>query len=194
VGAAGTWTAVVTADRAYYDHVRAADAADDATMTFPVYVPERRFPLAGTEVRIGRRSSRSPRQPDIDLTGPPADPGVSRQHAELRQAPDGAWSVIDLGSDNGIQVNGNDVPRHRRPGPPLAPPRHRDRVRLREPPLHPQPVQRLAAEPEDVGRLVDEQIPRILVPVIGVPPSPPDPVNPAITVGVEQPPSELSRG
>jgi serine/threonine protein kinase len=109
-GAAVTWTAVVTADRAYYDHVRAADAADAATMTFPVYVPERRFPLAGTEVRIGRRSSRSPRQPDIDLTGPPLDPGISRQHAELRKAPDGTWSVIDLGSDNGIQVNGKDVP------------------------------------------------------------------------------------
>ena len=108
--AAVTWTAVVTADRAYYDHVRAADAADAATMTFPVYVPERRFPLAGTEVRIGRRSSRSPRQPDIDLTGPPADPGISRQHAELRKAPDGTWSVIDLDSDNGIQVNGKDVP------------------------------------------------------------------------------------
>jgi pSer/pThr/pTyr-binding forkhead associated (FHA) protein len=108
--AGGTWTAVVTADRAYYDHVRAADAADAATMTFPVYVPERRFPLAGTEVRIGRRSSKSPRQPDIDLTGPPADPGISRQHAELRRAPDGTWSVIDLDSDNGIQVNGKDVP------------------------------------------------------------------------------------
>ena len=107
---AGTWTAVVTADRAYYDHVRAADAADAATMTFPVCVVERRFPLSGTEVRIGRRSSKSPRQPDIDLTGPPADPGVSRQHAELRRAPDGTWSVIDLDSDNGIQVNGKDVP------------------------------------------------------------------------------------
>jgi serine/threonine protein kinase len=107
---AGTWTAVVTADRAYYDHVRAADAADAATMTFPVYVAERRYPLSGTEVRIGRRSSKSPRQPDIDLTGPPADPGVSRQHAELRKAPDGTWSVIDLDSDNGIQVNGKDVP------------------------------------------------------------------------------------
>jgi serine/threonine protein kinase len=108
--AAGTFTAVVTADRAYYDHVRAADAADAATMTFPAYVPVRQFPLAGTEVRIGRRSSKSPRQPDIDLTGPPADPGVSRQHAELRKAPDGTWSVIDLDSDNGIQVNGKDVP------------------------------------------------------------------------------------
>jgi serine/threonine protein kinase len=109
-GESGTWTAVVTADRAYYDHVRAADAADAATMTFPAYVAERRFTLAGTEVRIGRRSSKSPRQPDIDLTGPPVDPGVSRQHAELRKAPDGTWSVIDLDSDNGIQVNGTDIP------------------------------------------------------------------------------------
>jgi len=109
-GAAGTWTAMVTADRAYYDHVRAADAADAATMTFPASVAERRFPLSGTEVRIGRRSSKSPRQPDIDLTGPPADPGISRQHAELRGAPDGTWSVIDLDSDNGIQVNGKEVP------------------------------------------------------------------------------------
>jgi serine/threonine protein kinase len=106
----GTWTAVVTADRAYYDQVRAADAADAATMTFPVYAVERRFTLSGTEVRIGRRSSKSPRQPDIDLTGPPADPGISRQHAELRRATDGTWSVIDLDSDNGIQVNGKEVP------------------------------------------------------------------------------------
>jgi serine/threonine protein kinase len=106
----GTWTAVVTADRSYYDHVRAADAADAASISFPAYVAERRFPLAGTQVRIGRRSSKSPHQPDIDLTGPPADPGVSRQHAELRRAPDGSWSVIDLDSPNGIQVNGKDVP------------------------------------------------------------------------------------
>jgi serine/threonine-protein kinase len=106
----GTWTAVVTADRSYYDHVRAADAADAASISFPAYVAERRFPLSGAEVRIGRRSSKSPHQPDIDLTGPPADPGVSRQHAELRRAPDGSWSVIDLDSPNGIQVNGKDVP------------------------------------------------------------------------------------
>ena len=106
----GTWTAVVTADRAYYDHVRAADAADAATISFPAYVAERRFPLAGSEVRIGRRSSKSAHQPDIDLTGPPVDPGVSRRHAELRRSPDGSWSVIDLDSPNGIQVNGKDVP------------------------------------------------------------------------------------
>ena len=106
----GTWTAVVTADRSYYDQVRAADDADAASISFPAYVAERRFPLSGPEVRIGRRSSKSAHQPDIDLTGPPTDPGVSRQHAELRQAPDGNWSVIDLNSPNGIQVNGKDVP------------------------------------------------------------------------------------
>ena len=107
---AGTWTAVVTADRAYYESVRAADAADEGSMSFPAYVAERRIPLDGDEVRIGRRSSKSPHQPDIDLTGPPTDPGVSRRHAELRRSQDGNWSVIDLDSPNGIQVNGKDVP------------------------------------------------------------------------------------
>jgi len=108
--AAGAWTAVVTADRGYYEHVRAADAADSASISFPAYIAERRFALAGDLIRIGRRSSKSAQQPDIDLTGPPVDPGVSRQHAELRRVGDGGWSVIDLDSDNGIQVNGKDVP------------------------------------------------------------------------------------
>ena len=40
------------------------------------------------------------------------------------------------------------------------PPRDRDRGRLREPPGHPQPVQRLAAQPVYVSGPVDEQIPR----------------------------------
>jgi len=108
--AAGTWTAVVTADRSYYDHVRAADDADEASISFPANVAERRFPLSGTEVRIGRRSSKSAHQPDIDLTGPPVDPGVSRRHAELRRSQDANWSVIDLDSPNGIQVNGREAP------------------------------------------------------------------------------------
>jgi serine/threonine protein kinase len=109
-GASGTWTAVVTADRAYYDHVRAADEADKGSISFPGYVAERRFRLAGSTVRIGRRSRSLHVQPEIDLTGPPLDPGVSRLHAALTAAPDGTWSVMDLGSPNGIQVNGKDVP------------------------------------------------------------------------------------
>jgi len=109
-GALGTWTAVVTADRAYYNHVRAADDADAGSISFPVYVGERRFRLDRSTVRIGRRSQSLHVQPEIDLAGPPRDPGVSRLHAALTAAPDGTWSVMDLGSPNGIQVNGKDVP------------------------------------------------------------------------------------
>ena len=49
-------------------------------------------------------------EPEIDLTGPPTDPGVSRLHAMLIAGPDRSWSVLDLGSPNGIQVNRKDVP------------------------------------------------------------------------------------
>ena len=104
-----TWLAVVTADRAYYDTVDAIDEQADEPISFPEGLPERRIPLTGAEVRIGRRSSRLPYEPEIDLYGPPRDPGVSRQHAKLVPAPDGAWTVVDLGSDNGIVVNGRDV-------------------------------------------------------------------------------------
>ena len=108
---AGTWTAVVTADRAYYDHVQTVDAADAPSISFPAYVAERRFTLSGAEVRVGRRSRSLGVEPEIDLTGPPTDPGVSRLHATLTRDPDdGTWSVADLGSPNGIQVNGRDLP------------------------------------------------------------------------------------
>ncbi len=36
------------------------------------------------------------------------DTGVSRHHAELR--PDGgSWTVADLGSTNGVRINGRDI-------------------------------------------------------------------------------------
>ena len=102
-----TWTAVVAADRAYYDSVQ---AESDQEIAFPAQVPERRFPLSGTEVRIGRRSVSRRIEPEIDLTGPPTDPGVSRLHAVLIAGANRSWSVIDPGSPNGILVNGRDVP------------------------------------------------------------------------------------
>jgi hypothetical protein len=37
------------------------------------------------------------------------DRNVSRRHAELRVQPDGSWTVRDLGSTNGVRVNGRDV-------------------------------------------------------------------------------------
>ena len=123
--AAGTWTAVVAADRAYYDSVQAVSDTDAASIAFPAFVPERRFRLSGAEVRIGRRSVSRHIEPEIDLTCPPADTGVSRLHAVLTAGPDQNWSVVDAGSGNGIVVNGKDLPQGQ-----VAPLRHGDRIHL----------------------------------------------------------------
>jgi serine/threonine-protein kinase len=123
--AAGTWTAVVAADRAYYVSVQAVSDTDAASIAFPAFVPERRFRLSGAEVRIGRRSVSRHIEPEIDLTGPPADTGVSRLHAVLTAGPDQNWSVVDAGSGNGIVVNGKDVPQGQ-----VVPLRHGDRIHL----------------------------------------------------------------
>ncbi len=122
---AGTWTAVVTTDRAYFDSVCAVNEQDTASISFPGDLPERRIPLTGTEVLIGRRSKSRGIEPEIDLIGPPVDPGVSRMHAKLILAPDGSWTVVDLGAENGITVNGKDV--HSGDSVPLRP---GDRIHL----------------------------------------------------------------
>jgi FHA domain len=108
--AAAVWTAVVSSDRDYYEHVRATSGPEWAEVPFPAYCAERRFPLTGNQIRIGRRSVSRGLDPEIDLTGPPADPGISRLHAVLIAAPDGSWAVLDPGSVNGTRVNGNEIP------------------------------------------------------------------------------------
>jgi FHA domain len=104
------WAVVVTADRAYFDTVQAGGGPDAGSIAFPAYYPQRQFPLSGTEVRIGRRSVTSGITPEIDLSVPPADPGVSRLHAVLLRSPDGTWAVVDPGSANGTLVNGSEIP------------------------------------------------------------------------------------
>jgi hypothetical protein len=103
------WTAVVAADRAYYDRVIAMGGPDAAAIQFPGYCPERRFRLQGQQMRIGRRSVSRGLEPEIDLTGPPLDPGVSHLHAILVAEPNGGWSVVDPGSENGTMVNGGQI-------------------------------------------------------------------------------------
>jgi hypothetical protein len=104
-----TWTAVVAADRAYYDQVRAASGSEGEAIDFPAYYAERQFRLAGTQMRIGRRSVSRGLEPEIDLTGPPVDPGISRLHAVLIAMLDDGWAVLDPGSANGTLVNGTEV-------------------------------------------------------------------------------------
>ncbi len=115
----------MAADRVYYDMVQAASGGDGANIPFPAYCPERRFQLTGSEMRIGRRSPSRGLEPEIDLTGPPTDPGISRLHAVLIATPDGSWAVLDPGSANGTQVNGTDIPTSQR-----IPLRDGDRISL----------------------------------------------------------------
>ena len=100
-----TWAAVVSADRAHFDAVQLQDGPDAAEIAFPAYCPDRRFSLTGTQIRIGRRSRSRGLEPEIDLTGPPADPGISHLHAVLLAQPDGTWSLVDPGSTNGTTIN-----------------------------------------------------------------------------------------
>ncbi|MEV0236607.1 FHA domain-containing protein [Nonomuraea sp. NPDC050786] len=109
VGGGARWEAVTAADRTYYEKIIAEGGPDAAAMAFPPYCPERSFALVGEQVRIGRRSRARNVAPEIDLTGPPEDPGVSHLHAVLLAQPDGSWTLVDPGSSNGTQVNGKPV-------------------------------------------------------------------------------------
>jgi hypothetical protein len=108
--AAQSWSAVVSADRGYYDNVRRVSGSAAQGIDFPPYAAERRFSLAGTQMRIGRHSASRGLYPEIDLTGPPTDPGISRLHAVLIARQDGGWAVLDPGSANGTMVNGSEIP------------------------------------------------------------------------------------
>ena len=103
------WTAVVTADRVYFDDVIANGHVDAAAIEFPSHYSQRRFELKGPEMRIGRRSVSRRLEPEIDLAGPPTDPGISHLHAVLIPQDDGTWSVLDAGSSNGTSVNGREI-------------------------------------------------------------------------------------
>ncbi|MFU8850193.1 FHA domain-containing protein [Micromonospora sp. SL1-18] len=98
------WTVAVHPDSAYFEVVRAMGGEDAGAMAFPQFAPERQFVLTGQQMVIGRRSRSRGINPDIDLAGPPEDPGVSHLHALLVAQQDG-WAVVDLESANGTYLN-----------------------------------------------------------------------------------------
>jgi hypothetical protein len=71
-----------------------ADAAPDEVVA--ITIGGERHEIAKPVVLLGRSQDC-----DIQL----ADPNVSRRHAELRRE-NGAYRIVDLGSTNGIEVNG----------------------------------------------------------------------------------------
>ncbi|HEX2047943.1 MAG TPA: FHA domain-containing protein [Acidimicrobiales bacterium] len=102
------WVAVVSADHKYFESNQAE--SPDESVTFPTDAAVREVPLVSSEVLIGRRSDSKGIFPEIDLSEPPADPGVSRRHAVLQRQPDGEWVVVDQGSTNGTVVRSAVTP------------------------------------------------------------------------------------
>ncbi|MDQ2622577.1 MAG: FHA domain-containing protein [Actinomycetota bacterium] len=79
--------------------VQEADVPPPAPMMSRAIVETggRRQVLDGPRATIGRAD-------DVECVL--RDPNVSRRHAELRQGAGGEWEIADLGSTNGIKVNG----------------------------------------------------------------------------------------
>ncbi|MFS4097931.1 FHA domain-containing protein, partial [Streptomyces sp. AF1A] len=105
-----TWTATIGPDRDYFLAMMQRSGPEAAGLNLPAYSPEQQRPLTGNQVTIGRRRHSTGDTPDIDLSVPPEDPGVSHQHAVLVQQPDGSWAVVDQNSTNGTTVNMSEEP------------------------------------------------------------------------------------
>ncbi len=109
-GTPAGWTIVVAPDREYFMAMMQRSGPDATGLNLPAYSPEQQLPLSGNQVTIGRRRHSTGEAPDIDLSVPPEDPGVSHQHAVLVQQPDGSWAVVDQNSTNGTTLNGAEDP------------------------------------------------------------------------------------
>ncbi|MCP9973821.1 FHA domain-containing protein [Streptomyces somaliensis] len=104
------WAVVVRTDREYFTAMLRRSGPEAAGLDLPAHSPERRVPLTGQQVTIGRRRQSTGESPDIDLAVPPEDPGVSHRHAVFLRQPDGSWAVVDQDSTNGTTLNGSDEP------------------------------------------------------------------------------------
>lgn len=73
--------------------------------------------LQDGDVLVGRSNTAREDRPDVDLSGPLADPAVSHRHLRLHRRTDGGYEVIDLGSTNGTLLRGASRPME--PGRPV---------------------------------------------------------------------------
>ncbi|KUL60316.1 FHA domain-containing protein [Streptomyces albidoflavus] len=105
-----SWSVSVGPDRSYFMAMMQRSGPEANGLNLPAYSPEQRHALVGNQFTIGRRRHSTGDTPDIDLSVPPEDPGVSHQHAMLVQQPDGGWAVVDQNSTNGTTVNGGEDP------------------------------------------------------------------------------------
>ncbi|HEY7829149.1 MAG TPA: FHA domain-containing protein [Solirubrobacteraceae bacterium] len=101
---AGSWEALVEADREYFERVTAHE------IDFPFHCPPRRFVLEEPQIGIGRHSPTRGTRPQIDLSGAPEDPAISHLHAILLRQDDESYAVMDPGSSNGTTLNDDPTP------------------------------------------------------------------------------------
>ncbi|MEV5613590.1 FHA domain-containing protein [Streptomyces sp. NPDC052225] len=104
------WSATIGPDREYFMAMMHRSGPEASGLNLPAYSPEQQRRLTGNQITIGRRRHSTGDTPDIDLSVPPEDPGVSHSHAVLVQQPDGSWAVVDQNSTNGTTVNGGEEP------------------------------------------------------------------------------------
>ena len=83
----------MTADRDYYDRIQAVNDQDSTPISFPGELPERRIPLTGGELLIGRRSDSrqhlAGHRPDRPAQGPRHPPPARQAHRGPRRHLDG---------------------------------------------------------------------------------------------------------
>jgi pSer/pThr/pTyr-binding forkhead associated (FHA) protein len=73
---------------------------------------------------IGRRSTKDKIMPDLDLSKDDPKVYISRKHASITVV-DGIYFINDLGSANGVRINGKRIPAN------VAQPlRNRDRIQM----------------------------------------------------------------
>ncbi len=99
------WWLIAVPDPDYYEQVET-----DESVEFPLVPVPRRFRLETQQATIGRRSVQRGITPDIDLSAPPADSGISHQHAVLDCRADGTWTITDPGSTNRTYLNDSADP------------------------------------------------------------------------------------
>jgi pSer/pThr/pTyr-binding forkhead associated (FHA) protein len=61
-------------------------------------------------LRVGRADARANGGDAPPISGAAHDPGLSRRHAVLRRQGNGTYAIEDLGSTNGTEVNGQQIP------------------------------------------------------------------------------------
>jgi len=93
-------TMVYSAVRPEAPAAPAAGSSAAVTTRAVVSLGDRRYVLEGPRATIGRSK---------DAECVLRDPNVSRHHAELRREEGGEWTIADLGSTNGVKVNGRRV-------------------------------------------------------------------------------------